>query len=504
MSWMLSRHWMLHLRAANATRFLVALPTAVLRRVLEHADLQVRVSVSETCSALRTASLAMHHLWSHVSLPVISLSRAAFILQRSHSQPARLRIRMSVFRCSGEILDNLDQLISMFSWRLEYLHLRVTVLGSRKTLPTRRIWDRIATALSSPAPLLQSLHLGIQGGEGDSFTLRNDFLGGVPGRLRSCWLNGVALPSSGSCSALSAVTTFDYIHGSKTMELADLEAIAALMPHLETFGFSGAITSDPLFYYHLECLNLRRAALGTSDQDALLGFVQYAVRHDALSPRPTTRATLPAFVQSPSELPATLRARIHTATFATFQFGPCGQIRVEGKSSPSWLPLAASPSLVSLVVHEQAVESVGALPCAPNLTYLRIVLASRSHRYHNALSIFIEATPLFDYPALRVLRISHAAASRPVRRAIALSDVSDLIRHRLRFAAPRLERLVLSNIHHIVDVDLAKSLEKLHGVVTELEFDLWPAHDALQYFARPTSIFDPAAQVDDSWARFSP
>lgn len=447
------------------------------------------------------------------------------VLERSYPQPVHLRLEVDC----GNGFDRWCRLISATLPQLEYLELTISAFyhsTAREPLQLHvaAMWQYLGRFLASPAPMLHTLYLTVHRDlDAEPFYLRDDILGGLPGRLRSCSLFDIRLPHSGSCTALSSVTTFDYSVCGAVIDERVIRRIFTMMPNLETFGLAAAIDAplSPSPSYHS---NLKRASIvvpRSADTSNLRGLFQHfhSVTLDITCVgSPSLDAGLEGYVdwQAPTCL-------FFTASFTVVaQLGADGHSAVRLARNYAWPPLSTSHSLVSLVVHEQVISYIGSPPTAPQISELCVVLASAcEHEAPWFSSIFSDTGPLFDFSSLQVLRLCYLDArlmcnthvcqypDLDASRSLALSDVAEFIAGRVRFGSPRLARLVLEGVRNLVDVDLARAMSGLWDVVEEVDFATRAADDILRVMTPhnsrrsedPTSVFDATDLPDETWAR---
>ncbi|KZV99494.1 hypothetical protein EXIGLDRAFT_724971, partial [Exidia glandulosa HHB12029] len=222
---------------------MISMPLPILGRLLEHCDLQDRIAVAQTCIALRLASRALPQLWRTIKvIDDCALSKAPDFFEWSYPRLVNVDVALTLHMDDPAPLASFDAFtISIFS-RLESFSFAVSVYrgsGLHGEHLVQDAWDRINRAISSPAPHLHSLSLNFDGSHhgGNIYYLRSDFLGGMPGVLRTCALWGVR-PSSipGSCNALSMLETFDLIETSRILTFHDVASVLAHSPAITTLG----------------------------------------------------------------------------------------------------------------------------------------------------------------------------------------------------------------------------------------------------------------------------
>lgn len=109
----------------------------------------------------------------------------------------------------GGAFDRVIDVIAMVIQRLEHLQLSIFALSPDSAADIGR---NLARALSSPAPMLYTLHITMNTTTGLVY-LREDLLDRAPACLRTRSLYDVGLPPSGSCTALSQITALNYTCG---------------------------------------------------------------------------------------------------------------------------------------------------------------------------------------------------------------------------------------------------------------------------------------------------
>ncbi|KZV99492.1 hypothetical protein EXIGLDRAFT_762579 [Exidia glandulosa HHB12029] len=513
----------------------------ILRRLLEHCDLQDRIAVAQTCVALRLASRALPQLYSTIKLlDSCALSKASDLFQWSYPRLVDVALTLD----KDDPLDSFDAFtVSMFP-RLASFSLTVSAnrgAGIHAKHLVHEAWARISRALSSPAPHLHSLCLTFDASAYgvDKFYLRSDLLDGEPGALRTCMLWGIHPPPiPESCIALSMLETFDFIDISRTLTFHDAAAAFAHSPAIVTLGLKarelvGDVDANVVSIARLS--QLKRVAI-LSRARPLEDISRNVVRWFPHLEELVVHILSGAPIHDQPEWPGPLRVYAPGYRSVTIDFGTAKvdhfTAKVRTRLDSRCDPILSSERLTSLVVHEHEVSRCGPLPSAPNLTDLCIVLASCADvRLHMRLAGVFEDTELvFDYPTLRTLRFAYLDIP-PARacdflsenrsrlgwhctcksgRTVALSDITDLIRSRLRLQPPerRLDTLILSAIRDIVDVDLGQALRTLDTVVERVVFETsLPRHLLRQTSpfrswsggVRLTDAFSPDSEPPSAW-----
>lgn len=444
----------------------------------------------------------------------LSNGLACHILRMPHSRPIHLCLR--IYPSSS--VDAFVELISLALPRLEHLDLAVYALDSVSDREAFRcnvenMWRNAMRAMSSPAPMLHTLYISVYSDftwGADRYPLRDDILGGIPGLLRSCSLQEVSLPLSGSCDALSLLTTFDYASFSTPV---DTEAVLAVMPNLETLGLAPFILTPlgPKSACHAALKRLAVAPGGGMmgpDVPTAQALYQHLLHVELF-----VTCAYDAAPDDP-EIPGPVRVYLPGTYAAVARFGDHGRLSLRYPTdSYRWPPVLEAARLVSLAVHEYAISALGPPPRMPQLRELTIVLASSCEYEGNFQDsgVFTDAEPFGATPVLRTVALCYLDPADSCRnsyfrpligqcacdtRALALADVVDFVAGRLR-GPRRLARLVLAGVREIVDVDVPRALRRLRDVVDELQFAPDAADDVARFMAchfrmrseDPSSVF---------------
>lgn len=225
-------------RPTNTCPALVALPISVLQRILEHCDLVTRIALADTCHALRVDACSISHIWSQIGNYSL---RTCNLLRRCYPAPIVLCISVGAWELTNTFYDFFSEVFP----RLEHLELTVSALWfchpSKRALllDVTHKWGTLINILGSPAPMMHTLLLTlslVSDLQGSAFHIADDLLNGDPGRLRSCTLVGIHLPLSGVCTALSLLTTFNYVHPLENLDQTHFDALWRVAPGCETFG----------------------------------------------------------------------------------------------------------------------------------------------------------------------------------------------------------------------------------------------------------------------------
>ncbi|KZV94347.1 hypothetical protein EXIGLDRAFT_737103 [Exidia glandulosa HHB12029] len=540
---------------------LVTLPLAVIRRLLEHCDLLTRVALSHTCSNVFQAAIATPHLWTEFTFSLPVLPRVSHLVQKSVSLPVRITLSL---RLDATTLDGLEVFAESIFPRLEYFDIMFIVTNKRSVDPTFNVselamlWHRINAMLSAPAPLLHSLFVALHTSVEGSYYIDHGILNGTPSNLRTCSLHGVMMSFSDPCAAFSLLETFNWVSRKEPVTLSDVCSLLKHASRLHTIGIKSLVTSQS------ESVELACSRQGVGLK-RFCAFVQEPVdetgRHiesvfinlDKLVIISPSQGHI-SEVKDEVDLPGPLRISVPSATqpLAYVHYGkPKEKSRTQTAfHRTQWAPIFSSSRLVSLVVHEMALGKVGCPPSAPNLRDLCIIMSTCCD-YQSALfvgpptpGVLIQSLDsdsenglFFDYPSLRTLCLAEAPAQwrtecqqkMPGRPrgctcrngcTIALADVCDLILMRLR-SKHKLERLILSGIRHIADVDLSRSLQELHQLIGVLLLLPSLPDDLLELIPSaslpcsrnrhvdPTSAFDdddpaPPGDGGSRWSRYDP
>ncbi|KZV94352.1 hypothetical protein EXIGLDRAFT_835048 [Exidia glandulosa HHB12029] len=510
----------------NACNPLINLPKNVLARLLVHCDLGERITLSETSSALRCATRALPHIWREAHLRAQMIPMAMCLLSRSFPLLARVTLTVT----ARDNIDKIDVFTDFVFPRLEYFDLSVQAISGRfqfgvldqseDSMLARTMWHRICRAIALPAQNLRNLYLAMRAPSGPvPFLLDPDLLGGVPGSLESCTLSGIRARDFTLCTALSTITRFEYVSYGDDFCISDIRSLYSAAPLLETFGVTGLSLYDPsaerirLFHPSIERISLSLARHSPSSLQNIVSSFAGARRlvvaidgtpEGILLEHPECQGDI--HVVAPLYGPSTVSA--HGVVDLS--------VRSYIYSCDEWTSILASDRLVSLTVHELELSRLGVLPDAPNLQHMFILLASCcDYRATEEVGIFTECGPLGHFPSLRTLHLSHVKARYKCislfdthlpdcggseRIGLTLLDVVDLIVQRLQLPPNRrLDRLTLSGIRNVVDVDLHRALEQLRDVVFELEFAVSLPHDILQDVLPRTGVrkFDPCNVFDD-------
>ncbi|KZV94353.1 hypothetical protein EXIGLDRAFT_835049 [Exidia glandulosa HHB12029] len=494
-------------RLFNSRHALVQLPPSVLRRMLEHCDLAERVSISQICSALRAFSCSMTHLWCEIRLRCSDMLHAFYVIRRASPAPIFVTLTMDA-RTSGVVDKFADFTAAVFPM-MESFNLTVLLLSRHWPLvgpdnalqhaQSMSAWCQVRQALTLPAPRMRTLLLAIRSRSGHNpFYLDDQLLGGAECALRFCSLNGIRLPSTGLCNALSSLVTFNYKGGGTKLRMHDVADILRISPCLNTLELhrlDHIPDDEPVTPVAHPALKKAAIYLAPSTPSAFRTIARVFNQVDQLV---FTSGSIDGTIDDDLEWSGPLRiylplARIHAAV----QYGVPPRVIVHTYFE-RWPPIFASSRLVSLVVHEMELSRYGFPPSAPNVTDLCILIASACDTRGDPTrcSIFVEIDIVFDYPSLAVLSFAYAKPRQscsansaiPTRSCschntctIALSDISDLITRGARWSPPGrlLDRVALVGFLHVVDVDLARSLELLSRVTAQLEFASSLAPDAL-------------------------
>lgn len=524
------------LPADSPNSSLVAIPRSVLKRILEHCDLMDRLAVAETCNALRITTCALPHIWScvrasHELFNPGKNRRILYILERSCPDPVDLHLTVD----SITSVEDFEDILSALLLRLQSLTLfsdiaRNSVYGAI-AFPSgdALTWMRLMHALSLPAPALRALFLRRAfvhwpDQSNDIHYLPDNLLSRFT-LLQTLYLDDIRLSHSSACAVLFSLTTLMF-ESPTPVDSDNLDAIFTTAPNLETFelGAPSYASRRPSFY---SLQRLKRVLINLKRAEVSFGVIDY-FRHiddfvvvalaDQLEPQ----------LQDQPLLPGPVRLYWSGANFALAQYGTR---QIFGTSrgmmfTHEWPPLLASPRLLTLVIHEHVVSHLGPPRHAVHISDLCIILRNcleSRQNYWDSSGAFIEAGPLFECPALKTLHITCIESSEhvcPTRDfdgvtydypsqcpcatgcTLALADVICFIRRRLRFDDSRLERLVLSGIRDIVDIDLAGVLHELQDVVVELELLPTAPHDVLRF---TSNWWSPRSALDEThaaWAQY--
>ncbi|KZV94345.1 hypothetical protein EXIGLDRAFT_767200 [Exidia glandulosa HHB12029] len=486
-------------RLFNSRNALVGLPPSVLRRLLEHSDLAERVSISQTCSALRGLSLSMVHLWREIRLRSNNMLRAFYVMRRA--APAPIFVTLSVDARTSGVVDKFEDFAAAVFPMMEYFDLTVLLLkrywpvddadDALQHAQSMSAWCQVRQALTLPSPRMRTLLLTIRSRHGhDPFYLDDQLLGGAECALRFCSLRGIRLPSSGLCNALSSLVTFDYKGGRTKLRMHDVADILRISPCLHTLGLHGLESiADDESVAPVTHPALKKAAIH------LAGSPQSAARTAArIFSQVDELVFLSGFIndgmEDELEWGGPVRVYFPLGIYAAVQYGVPPRVTVH-TNFERWPPVLASSRLVTVVLHEMEVSRYGSPPSAPNVTDLCIMIASPcdTRRTPISNSIFVETDVAFDYPSLKALSFACARLRRgqscnsdtalPPRHCtcqdgstIALSDVSDLITRGVRWSPPGrlLDRVVLAGFSSVVDVDMSRPLDSLRTMTSHLEF----------------------------------
>ncbi|KZV94346.1 hypothetical protein EXIGLDRAFT_519910 [Exidia glandulosa HHB12029] len=448
----------------------------------------------------------------------------------SRSFPLLARVTLTV--TARDNIDNIDIFTDFAFPRLEYFDLTVHAISGRfqfgildqseDSVLARTMWHRICRAIALPAPNLQNLYLAMRGPFGlVPFLLDPDLLGGVPASLQSCTLSGIRARDFTLCKALSTITRFEYVSIGDEFRISDIRSLYSATPLLATFGVMGLSlsTDDPspepirLFHPSIERISLSLARRNLPPlQDIVSTFTGVSRLAVALDDAPEEILLEHPDYQGDIHIVTPLDGPSTVSVHGVLDLS----VRSYIYSCDEWTSIFASDRFVSLTLHELEVSRLGVLPDAPNLQHISILLASCcDYRATEEVGIFTECGPLGHFPSLRTLHLSHVKSRYKCRSlfnthlpdcggsariGLALSDVVDFIVQRLQLPPNRrLDRLTLSGIRNVVDVDLHRALEQLRDVVSELEFAVSLPHDILQNVLPRTEVrkFDPCNVFDD-------
>lgn len=222
----------------NRCSALLALPSAILRRIFDFVSYDDRWALSQTCQYLRRCCLATPTLWRTIPPrrpPDGVLARLTTNFTRMVALLARRSVPEDLyFQAPFLINDTVDEVLTVelllpLLPRLRFITLSFRWCGN---------WGRLSEILDSPAPVM---------GEARIFCSYEPmlpaavlpstlFAGGPEGQLRVMDLQHVRLPPLGqTCDALRNVRTFRWEDRFLlVITPTDLCRILALMPHLET------------------------------------------------------------------------------------------------------------------------------------------------------------------------------------------------------------------------------------------------------------------------------
>ncbi|KZV97884.1 hypothetical protein EXIGLDRAFT_832626 [Exidia glandulosa HHB12029] len=496
------------------------LPPKALERILHYLPLRSRLSLSNTCRHVRASMLAMAQLWSkvrmgptpqvlyvHGTLDAARMPRQALwlgvrnLLRRGTVLPTRLSASFdplclrdaSTMACLRSFLhDTTTVRLQPYTAEPVPLWIDPDVHYDGMGPPSSDAWSLFTTGLSTPAPRLESLEIIIPKSPTKTswedtmpLLLSGTTLGGTPGQLRSCHLNGVTL--TGVLVSFSALTTFDYQPNPDTLSIEAILCILHDMPCLETLGLNASFkfeeaaeavleSTSPIVHQHLARIALavsrQRPMRGLPDNlAAVVAFFRIVcakpdvaivmdVRMGTDGPTFSSRYSLPkGFIDFPEEFVLGHRLTILRETNLTIL--ACHRSMIRAAMPTNTMSFG---NIVRLVIGEFRRPEVTVLSGnVPRLRSLCITLVTTveppaTYRPHEEPNLFTSAAlqPALDCPALEDVELageSPLGFPFTLKCVISLADVCHFVRTGLRFAAPRLRTLALSGVSATTDPD---------------------------------------------------
>ncbi|KZV87052.1 hypothetical protein EXIGLDRAFT_774034 [Exidia glandulosa HHB12029] len=576
-----------------------SLPAAVLCHIFSFLTLKERVAASQTCSSWRKGALAAEYLWTNVALgasPYTSYTPTAAVELPSPNWAAAVAIlrRQGSLSGSAVVSCNVSDFASGGAAHQAAVAGMRAILGKSAVFhfapfavkmiaaysydwstyynprdesyrlvcyPTQSMWVALTDGLRCPAPSLTSFSLRLPSAFDPDAGLPLDpnIFAAAAGRLRSCWLDQVILPSGG-CPAFSNLTTFDYCPRQELITHVEILDILSWMPCLEMFGLSLVLDyffrpSAPPGALHdrLSRIALSVISFGPdADVWRLLDFFTVHARsalkvimnlrglgNIAVNPSHGTDCALPD-IKNPDCVfmgDALLHIRMGDTTLLYNVSHATSLDRIlHGHINGYSLINVVQLWLSEVHWPEDDTPSLH----LPNLHTLCVVLISCTYqreefprhmrqRDMQGFFVFHSHQPSLDCPALAEVRISGSSGGAPClgqpllaspwddsepetpfhcacRNGCILSvtDISDVIRHRIRYTASRLRVLTLSGVRDFIEpagptrdnalLQLQRTCADeviVEHAVPETILDMQAVSRRQHADLRPTRLFDP-------------
>ncbi|KZV89980.1 hypothetical protein EXIGLDRAFT_838151 [Exidia glandulosa HHB12029] len=265
------------------------LPPRVLESIFDRLHLRSCIAFSQTCRTARNVAMSTPRLWTSVKVGPFArwafcdgdlapgrardwtnLTGALEIVTRCRKAdlPARAAVSFaasclddpsSIACLQGILRRTTTARLEPYSQGTSNRHVMLPSWHGRATIATTTTdhmseitsseWNTIADILCDPAPLLEVLEISTPRNpepilrDGGRF-IPSSVLGGQPGQLRVCHLDGFCLGSL-RVSAFSSLTTFDYQPGAGVLFYSDIALILDQMPVLQMLGVCGQLNGQP-------------------------------------------------------------------------------------------------------------------------------------------------------------------------------------------------------------------------------------------------------------------